>query len=97
MSFKFQAFFGSSKRAPGMSGIDNALARISLIDDVVGTQVNHNGTVTIFVRENVDRHYPKIVAIMQKHAPGVRGEVRSAPMSMLQGPATAATAETLLH
>ena len=97
MAFRFRVFFKSLRKEMGLKGLDAALSRISLIEDVVSTALNKDGTVTILVKGEVDKHYPGIVLLMQRHAPGVRGEVRRAPLASLATLGIGATKETLLQ
>jgi hypothetical protein len=79
MKFKFKfPFFSAEPKAKEPVGVDQALARISVLDEVIGTKVNVDGTVTIYVKGSVAESYTKIVSLMKRHAPGTRGEVRRA-------------------
>jgi hypothetical protein len=89
MGFNWKKFlptrlFSRRQQSEVMIGLDRALSRISLFDEVVGTALNEDGTVTIYVRGSVSDSFPKIVGLIRKHAPGTHGEVRLADPSILE-------------
>jgi hypothetical protein len=55
--------------------VDRALAMVSLLDSVVRTSQNVDGTVTIYVRGEVDDHYHDIVQLLRANAPGLHGQI----------------------
>src|SRR4051812_2133202 len=60
------------------SALDRALTKVSLLEDVVSTSECPDGTIVIYVRGGVDKHYDRIVELIQTHAPGVHGQIRRA-------------------
>jgi hypothetical protein len=90
-TFKFP-FLSNDTKAEEPAGLDRALARISVLEEVTGTKVNVDGTVTIYVKGSVSECYSKIVQLMKRHAPGVRGEVRRAEWKSVHLPVAAAGA-----
>lgn len=72
-------FFWRKHDVPqGPRGLDYALSRISVMEEVTGARLNEDGSVLIFVNRPVDEAFPAIVSVIQQHAPGLRGEVRRA-------------------
>lgn len=60
-----------------MTKIDKLLTHLSTLDFVV-TCKPEGSAVAIYVSEPVESCYPDVIALVRKHAPGIRGEVRRA-------------------
>ncbi len=73
----FTKLFKRETKAPALQvGVDLLMTKLSVMDEVVSARVNDDGTITVYVKVNVEQALPKILGCVRTFAPGTHGEVR---------------------